>query len=150
MFLNYIFNKLCISRQYEERELRTQQERAKKRMEFDSQIDRITSNLEFEKFRDTQSKYMKNSIKFVSLYFLIYFFFSSENVLRWERTVQDADDALDASRQAEIKQRDEIDRELKKAEELKSKRQAKRHQIEQMDEDIGKVRYFDVIEDFLC
>ncbi|KAJ0176378.1 hypothetical protein K1T71_007557 [Dendrolimus kikuchii] len=41
-------------RQYEERELRAQQERAKRRMEYEAQIDRIASNLEFERSRDTQ------------------------------------------------------------------------------------------------
>lgn len=45
-----------LHRQYEERELRAQQERAKKRMEYDAQIDRISSNLEFERSRDTQSE----------------------------------------------------------------------------------------------
>ncbi|KAL4706076.1 hypothetical protein ACJJTC_001674 [Scirpophaga incertulas] len=56
---------VCVRRQYEERELRAQQERAKRRMEFEAHIDRIASNLEFERSRDTQ-----------------------KNVTRWERTVQ--------------------------------------------------------------
>jgi structural maintenance of chromosome 1 len=43
-------------RQYEDRELRAQEERKQKRLEFQKQINRITSNLEFEKSRDTQSK----------------------------------------------------------------------------------------------
>lgn len=43
-------------RQYEDRELRAQEERKKKRLEFEKQINRITSNLDFEKSRDTQSK----------------------------------------------------------------------------------------------
>lgn len=41
-------------RQYEERELVLQQERAKKRADFDQQIDRIASRLDFEKTKDTQ------------------------------------------------------------------------------------------------
>jgi len=53
-------------RQYEERELRTQNERLKKRHEFEVQKNRITSQLEFEQTRDTKT-----------------------NVLRWERAVQD-------------------------------------------------------------
>lgn len=40
-------------RQYEERELVLQQERAKKRADFDQQIDRIASRLDFEKTKDT-------------------------------------------------------------------------------------------------
>ncbi|XP_068633739.1 structural maintenance of chromosomes protein 1A [Battus philenor] len=93
-------------RQYEERELRAQQERAKRRMEFEAQMDRIASNLEFERSRDTQ-----------------------KNVTRWERTVQDAEDELEAGRQAEAKQRQDIDRELRRGETLKSERaEAKRRQ----------------------
>lgn len=45
-------------RQYEDRHLREQEERKQKRLEFEKQINRITSNLEFEKSRDTQSKYL--------------------------------------------------------------------------------------------
>lgn len=43
-------------RQYEDRELRAQEERKKKRLEFEKQINRISSNLDFERSRDTQSK----------------------------------------------------------------------------------------------
>lgn len=64
---------------------------------------------------------------------------ASENVLRWERTVQDGDDELEASRQAEIKQRSDIDREMQRAESLKAERQVKRHQVEQMEDEMGKV-----------
>lgn len=41
-------------RQYEERELVLQQERAKIKADFDQQIDRIASRLDFEKTKDTQ------------------------------------------------------------------------------------------------
>lgn len=47
-------------RQYEDRELRAQEERKQKRLEFEKQINRITSNLEFERSRDTQSKCFVN------------------------------------------------------------------------------------------
>lgn len=43
-------------RQYEERELVMQQERAKMHADFDQQIDRITSRLDFERTKDTQGK----------------------------------------------------------------------------------------------
>lgn len=43
-------------RQYEERELVMQQERAKMQADFDQQIDRITSRLDFERTKDTQGK----------------------------------------------------------------------------------------------
>jgi len=42
--------------QYEERELRVQEERAQKRMEFDNQKMRLTNQLEFERSRDTMSE----------------------------------------------------------------------------------------------
>jgi structural maintenance of chromosome 1 len=47
-------------RQYEERELRSQQERAKIRLEFENQKNRIMSQLDFERTKDTQSR-LKNS-----------------------------------------------------------------------------------------
>lgn len=43
-------------RQYEERELVLQQERAKIKADFDQQIDRIASRLDFEKTKDTQGE----------------------------------------------------------------------------------------------
>ncbi|XP_075978364.1 structural maintenance of chromosomes 1 [Anticarsia gemmatalis] len=104
-------------RQYEERELRAQQERAKRRMEFDAHIDRITSNLEFERSRDTQ-----------------------KNVTRWERAVQDAEDELEGGRQAEAKQRQEIDADLRRADTLKAERAAARARQEHADEDVNKAR----------
>lgn len=47
---------VCNIRQYEDRELRAQEERNQKKLEFDKQIDRITTNLDFEKSRNTQSE----------------------------------------------------------------------------------------------
>lgn len=43
-------------RQFEERELVLQQERAKMQADYDQQIDRITSRLDFERTKDTQGK----------------------------------------------------------------------------------------------
>lgn len=103
-------------RQYEERELRAQQERAKRRLEFEAQVDRVTSNLEFERSRDTQ-----------------------KNVTRWERAVQDAEDELEGGRQAEAKQRQEIDADLRKAETLKAERSAARTRQDNADEQVNKV-----------
>lgn len=104
-------------RQYEERELRAQQERAKRRLEFEAQVDRVTSNLEFERSRDTQ-----------------------KNVTRWERAVQDAEDELEGGRQAEAKQRQEIDADLRKAENLKAERSAARTRQDNADEQVNKAR----------
>lgn len=44
-------------RQYEERELRSQQERAKKRLEFENHISRIKNQLDFENTKDLKSKF---------------------------------------------------------------------------------------------
>ncbi|XP_026761933.2 structural maintenance of chromosomes protein 1A [Galleria mellonella] len=104
-------------RQYEERELRAQQERAKRRLELEAQVDRIASNLEFERSRDTQ-----------------------KNVTRWERSVQDVDDELDAARQAEGKQRQDIDRELRRNDALKADRVAARARRDHADADVDKAR----------
>ncbi|KAG6455682.1 hypothetical protein O3G_MSEX009326 [Manduca sexta] len=104
-------------RQYEERELRAQQERAKRRMEFDAHIDRVASNLEFERSRDTQ-----------------------KNVTRWERAVQDAEDELEGGRQAEAKQRHDIDHELRRADKLKADRAAHRAEMDKAEAALDKAR----------
>ena len=54
--LSSILNVL-LCRQYEERELRDQQERAKKRLEFDNQKQRLVNQLEYEKSQETYSKF---------------------------------------------------------------------------------------------
>lgn len=104
-------------RQYEERELRSQQERAKKRLEFDNQCNRIYNQLDFEKQRDTES-----------------------NVLRWERAVQDAEDKLESAKQTELNQKAEIDHDEQQMEQLKSSRNAKKMEVDQKDDEIGKAR----------
>ncbi|XP_076297753.1 structural maintenance of chromosomes 1 [Lasioglossum baleicum] len=104
-------------RQYEERELRSQQERAKKRMEFENQCNRIYNQLDFERQRDTES-----------------------NVLRWERAVQDAEDKLESARQVESNQKMEIDHDETRMEQLKSERNMKKMEVDQKDDEIGKAR----------
>ena len=55
-----IFNKFCQQigvsniRQYEERELKSQQDREKKRMDLENQINRISNQLEYERRREEQ------------------------------------------------------------------------------------------------
>ncbi|EFN69109.1 Structural maintenance of chromosomes protein 1A [Camponotus floridanus] len=104
-------------RQYEERELRSQQERAKKRLEFDNQCNRIYNQLDFEKQRDTES-----------------------NVLRWERAVQDAEDKLESAKQTELNQKAEIDHDEQQMEQLKSSRNAKKMEVDHKEDEIGKAR----------
>ncbi|XP_067011670.2 structural maintenance of chromosomes protein 1A [Anabrus simplex] len=118
-----VFAKFCAQigvdniRQYEERELRTQQERMKKRMEFENQKNRILNQLEFEKSRDTRN-----------------------NVLRWERAVQDDEDALETAKQAEQKQMGDIERDMRELERLKSERLTKKGDVDAMEDLIGKAR----------
>ncbi|XP_018576283.1 structural maintenance of chromosomes protein 1A isoform X2 [Anoplophora glabripennis] len=104
-------------RQYEDRELRAQEERKQKRLEFEKQINRITSNLEFEKSRDTQN-----------------------NVSRWERTVNDEEEKLETCKKQEAKQRDEIDKDLQQVEHLKALRLNKKQEVEAAEEEVGKSR----------
>ncbi|XP_033230751.1 structural maintenance of chromosomes protein 1A-like [Belonocnema kinseyi] len=104
-------------RQYEERELRSQQERAKKRMEFENQCNRIHNQLDFEKQRDTES-----------------------NVLRWERAVHDAEDKLESAKQTEANQRAEMENDETQIDKLKSKRNAKKMEIDAKEEELAKSR----------
>ena len=58
-----VFAKFCAQigvaniRQYEEKELRAQQERAKKRLAFENQKSRLMNQLEYERSRDTEGRH---------------------------------------------------------------------------------------------
>ena len=86
-------------------------------MEFENQCNRIYNQLDFEKQRDTES-----------------------NVLRWERAVQDAEDKLESARQTEINLKSEIDNDETQMEKLRSLRNAKKMELDQKEEEIGKCR----------
>merc|ERR1719370_72861 len=92
-----VFSEFCTKigvkniRQYEERELKSQQEKAKKKLEYENQINRITTQLEYEKKREEQLQ---------------------TNVRKFERMVQDVEDQLDASKKAESVTMNEIDKEM--------------------------------------
>ncbi|CAD7084109.1 unnamed protein product [Hermetia illucens] len=104
-------------RQFEERELVMQQERARKRADFEQQIDTINTRLDFEKEKDTR-----------------------KNVERWERTVQDEQDALEGLKSAEARYRKEIDQDKDKIEQLKQQKQTKKSASDEMEEEISKAR----------
>lgn len=104
-------------RQYEERELRSQQERAKKRLEFENQRNRIMSQLDFERGKDTQN-----------------------NVLRWERAVNDDEEELERAKQAEKKQMKDIEKDMAEVERLKSSRVTKKQEVDAMEEHISRAR----------
>merc|ERR1719367_713521 len=75
-------------RQYEERELKSQQEKAKKKLEFENQINRITVQLEYEQKREEQLQ---------------------QNCRKFERMVDDVEDQLETSRKNEVDKKNEID-----------------------------------------
>lgn len=104
-------------REYEERELVLQQDRAKKMSELEQQVDRISSHLDFERSKNTK-----------------------DNVDRWERVVQDEEDALENQKRSEAAQRAAIEEDNQKIERLKQEKQAKKAQVDQMEEEMGKAR----------
>ncbi len=60
---------------------------------------------------------------------------------RWERAVSDDEEELDRAKQAEQKQMSEIDQDMRKLENHKSERMAKKNELDNMDEDIAKVTF---------
>ena len=104
-------------RQYEERELRSQQERAKKRLEFDNQKNRIMSQLDFERAKDTQN-----------------------NVQRWERAVNDDEEELESAKRAEKLQMKEIEKDMAEVDRLKAAKLTKKSEVDSMEEHISKAR----------
>lgn len=64
----------------------------------------------------------------------------SDNVSRWERTVNDEEEKLETCKRQEQKQRDEIDKDLQQVEHLKSLRLNKKQEVEGAEEEVGKAR----------
>merc|ERR1712012_673945 len=79
-------------RQYEERELKSQQEKAKRKLEFNNQINRITTQIEYEQKREEQLK---------------------QNTRKFERQVQDMEDQLETSMKNEEGNMKDIDKEMR-------------------------------------
>merc|ERR1719411_442681 len=106
-------------RQYEERELKSQQEKAKRKLEFENQINRITTQLEYERKREEQLE---------------------TNVLKFERMVQDVEDQLESSKNTEGGIMKEIDKEMREVEKLKSEKSFLKTEVDKMDEEVEKAR----------
>ncbi|XP_043266990.1 structural maintenance of chromosomes protein 1A-like [Venturia canescens] len=100
-------------RQYEERELHLHQEQAQKRMEFENQCNRIQTQLEFEKQRDTKS-----------------------NVSRWKELVQKAEEDLQLSERSEIDLTAEISKDEARMKQLELLQTAKKKKITKTEQDI--------------
>ena len=120
-----IFNRFCEQigvsniRQYEERELKSQQDREKKRMDLENQINRISNQLEYERRREEQLL---------------------TNVQKFERTVQDDEDALETAKKIEQTQMGEIDTDMKDVDKLKQNKSYLKGQLDKLEEDVGIAR----------
>ncbi len=120
-----IFKKFCDQigvnniRQYEERELKTSQDREKKKMELENQINRISNQLEYERKREDQL--LNNKQKF-------------------ERTVQDDEDALATAKRIEQTQMGEIDSDMRDVDKLKQNKAYLKGQLDKYEEDVNVAR----------
>lgn len=63
-----------------------------------------------------------------------------DNVSRWERTVNDEEEKLEACKKQEAKQRDDIDKDLQQVEHLKALRLNKKQEVEAAEDEVGKAR----------
>ena len=59
---------------------------------------------------------------------------------RWERSVNDDEEELDIAKQAEQKQMSEIDKDMRKLEGFKTEKMSKKNDLDNMDEEIAKVK----------
>merc|ERR1712241_1398879 len=120
-----IFSKFCSQigvsniRQYEERELKSQQDREKKKMEFENQINRISNQLEYERRREEQLL---------------------TNVQKFERTVQDDEDALETAKNVEQQQMSGIDNDMREVDKSKQKKIQLKSECDKLEEDVNTAR----------
>lgn len=68
------------------------------------------------------------------------YYIHSDNVSRWERTVNDEEERLESCKKQEAKQRDEIDKDLRQVDQLKAERLSKKQECDNMEEEVGKAR----------
>ncbi|XP_077541498.1 structural maintenance of chromosomes 1 [Haemaphysalis longicornis] len=118
-----VFADFCASigvdniRQYEERELRASQERDKKRLELENQRSRLENRIEYERSKDTGA-----------------------NVAKWQKTVEDDEQELEALRQAEKAQMDSIDEQMQALEKLKAHKISKKQELDAAEESMAEIR----------
>jgi len=104
-------------RQYEDRELRAQTERANKRMEFQNQMNRLSSQLEFEGSRNTEG-----------------------NVKRWEKSVENDKALLEKAKLAEKKQLEELENSMSEVTKLKDTRGMLKADVEKADDAVSAAK----------
>lgn len=64
----------------------------------------------------------------------------TDNVSRWERTVNDEEEKLESCKKQEQKQREEMDRDFRQIDELKAQRLSKKQECDNIEEEVGKAR----------
>lgn len=118
-----VFSEFCASigvdniRQYEQKELRVQQERAKKKLEFDNQRSRITNQLEYERSRDTM-----------------------ENVTRWTKNVEADEKELEKLKKDEVKHMKVIDELMQKLEKQKTGKITKKSEVDEKETEANEIK----------
>lgn len=118
-----IFEQFCLQigveniRQYEERELLVQQDRAKKRLEFENQKFRLQNQIEFERSRDTWA-----------------------NVVKWEKAVNDDEKELEKVRNDEQRHMKVIDEEMQNTEKYKQQRLTAKSQVDDFDSQVNEIK----------
>lgn len=104
-------------RQYEERELQVQEERAKVRLEFENQRFKLQNQIEFEKSRDTIG-----------------------NVHKWDKTVKDDEKELEKVKNDEQKHMKVIDEAMQSQERYKQQRITTKSQVDDMEDVLNEIR----------
>ncbi|BFZ10782.1 hypothetical protein BsWGS_13821 [Bradybaena similaris] len=104
-------------RHYEERELRAQQERARKRMEFENLRHKLENQLECERSQDTE-----------------------EIVKKWQETVQHNEQEVEKVKDEEARQMQIIEEEMQRQEKLKQNKLTYKSQVDDMEGEINEVR----------
>ncbi len=85
-------------------------------MEFDNQVNRITTQLEYERKREDQLR---------------------ANVEKFERTVQDDEDSLESAKKVESTQMGEIDGDMREVEKLKQRKSFLKSECDKLEEQVS-------------
>ncbi|KAK3102279.1 hypothetical protein FSP39_010179 [Pinctada imbricata] len=118
-----VFTNFCLQigvdniRQFEERELLVQQDRAKKRLEFENQKFRLQNQIEFERSRDTIA-----------------------NVKKWESTVKNDEKEVEKVKNDEARNMNLIDEAMQTQEKLKRQRLTCKSQVDDFESEINEIK----------
>uniref|UniRef100_K1Q630 Structural maintenance of chromosomes protein n=1 Tax=Magallana gigas TaxID=29159 RepID=K1Q630_MAGGI len=118
-----VFRDFCLMlgvsniRQFEERELRSQQERAKKRLEFENQKFRLQNQIEFERSRDTIA-----------------------NVRKWEAAFKNDEKELEKVKNDEARHMKIIEEAMDQQEKAKRQRITLKSQVDDFETEISEIK----------